>query len=56
VSNEKVLRRAGEEWSLTEMLERRRKNWIGHVLRGDGLLREVWKEEWKGKGQEVGRG
>jgi len=56
VSNEKVLRRVGEEWSLTEMLERRRKNWIRQMLRGNGLLREVWKEEWKGKGQEVDRG
>ena len=40
-SNEDVLRRVGEERSFIETLEKRRKNWIGHVLRGDGLLREV---------------
>ena len=44
-----MLRRVGEERSLIETLERRRKNWIGHVLRGDGLLREVLEERMEGK-------
>jgi len=26
-------------------MERRRQNWIGHVLRGDSLLREVLEME-----------
>jgi len=41
VSNEDVLRRVGEERSLIETLERRRKNWIGDVLSGYGLLGEI---------------
>jgi len=30
----------GEERPLINLLRNRKKNWIGHVLRGDGLMRE----------------
>ena len=41
ISNEVVLRRVGVERELITMLRSRKKSWIGHVLRGDGLLKEV---------------
>src|SRR5438034_7430525 len=41
ISNEVVLRRVGVERELITMLRSKKKSWIGHVLRGDGLLKEV---------------
>src|SRR5438034_11383836 len=40
VSNKVVLRRVGVERELITMLRSRKKSWIGHVLRGNGLLKE----------------
>ena len=41
ISNEVVLGRVGVERELITTLRNRKKSWIGHVLRGDGLLKEV---------------
>ena len=41
ITNEEVLRRVGVERDLMNMLRNRKKRWIGHVLRGDGLLKEA---------------
>ena len=41
ISNELVLERVDETRGLMGAVWRRKKNWIGHVLRGDGLLRDV---------------
>ena len=41
ISNEVVLGRVGVERELITTLRSRKKSWIGHVLRGDGLLKEV---------------
>src|SRR5438132_1067376 len=41
ISNEVVLGRVGVERELINMLRNKKKRWIGHVLRGDGLLKEV---------------
>jgi len=43
-----VFVRVNEERYLIKTIRQRQKNWIGHVLRGDGLLREVM-ERVKGK-------
>ena len=40
ISNEVVLIRVGVERELITMLRSRKKSWTGHVLRGDGLLKE----------------
>jgi len=40
-TNEKVLQVVQEERSLMDAIWRRKKNWIGHILRGESLLREV---------------
>src|SRR5437899_12913092 len=41
IPNEIVLERVGVERELINMLRNRKKRSIGHVLRGDGLLKEV---------------
>src|SRR6266516_333506 len=38
ISNDEVLTIVNEERCLIETITRRKKNWIGHVLRGDGLM------------------
>ena len=35
ITNEEVLRRVGEKRSMVETIVRRKKNWIGHIMRGD---------------------
>jgi len=40
-TNEEVLQMLQEERSLKEVIWRRKQNWIGHILRGESLLREV---------------
>src|SRR6218665_3301010 len=40
-TNEEVLEVVQEERNLTEVIWRRKKNWIGHILGCESLLREV---------------
>ena len=49
VSNEEVLTRVGERRCLIRTITERKKNWIGHVLRGKGLLRDVMEGRMLGK-------
>ena len=49
VSNEEVLKRVGETRCLIKAVYERKKNWIGHVLRGNGLLRDVLEGRMVGK-------
>ena len=49
IGNEEVLKRVDENKCLMKTVYKRRKNWIGHVIRGDGLLRDVLEERMMGK-------
>jgi len=49
ITNEEVLRRVGEKRSMVETIVRRKKNWIGHIMRGDGLMKEVMEVKMEGK-------
>lgn len=40
IRNEEVLRRVGEERNMLEVIRKRKRNWIGHCLRRDCLLRK----------------
>lgn len=40
-TNREVLTVVGEERQLVNAIVKRKKNWLGHVMRGDGLLRDV---------------
>ena len=41
VTNDEVLSRIGEERQLLILITNRKKNWIGHVLRVDGIIKEI---------------
>ena len=49
ITNEEVLKRVGEERQLMKLIRSRKKNWIGHVLRGKGLMKEVIEGRMEGK-------
>ena len=44
-----MLKRVDENRCLMKTVYKRKKNWIGHVLRGDGLLRDVLEGRMMGK-------
>src|SRR6266568_1457355 len=48
-SNEEMLTMVNENRCLIRTIYQRKKNWIGHVLRGDGLLRGVFEGRMLGK-------
>ena len=48
-TNEEVLQTIGEKRSLIETIVNRKKNWIGHILRGDGLMKDVMEGRMEGK-------
>ena len=54
ITNEEVLRRVGEKRIMVETIARRKKNWIGHIMRGEGLMKEVMEGKIEGK-REPGR-
>ena len=54
VTNEEVLKRVGEVRQMMKDIKRRKKTWIGHVLRRNGLMREVIEGRMQGK-RTVGR-
>ena len=53
-TNDEVLEMMQEKRMLTQTIRDRQKNWVGHVLRSDSLLRTVWKERMEGK-KVIGR-
>ena len=48
-SNEEVLSKVGEERCLIKTIIMRKRNWIGHVLRHEGLMKEVLEGGMEGK-------
>jgi hypothetical protein len=49
VTNEEVLRRVGEKRSLIRKIRGRQRRWIGHMLRGDSILRRILEGKMEGK-------
>src|SRR3989442_1980098 len=48
IRNDEVFARVMEERCLIGTIRQRQKNWIGHVLRGEGLLKHVLEVKVKG--------
>ena len=48
-TNDEVLNLVGERRCLIETIMRRKKNWIGHVLRGESLMKDVLEGRMDGK-------
>ena len=45
VTNKDVLKRVEEKRRMMEKIHSRKKNWVGHVMRREGMLKEVLVEE-----------
>ena len=48
-TNDGVLYLVGEGRSIIQTIVRRKKNWIGHVVRGDGLLKLALEGRMEGR-------
>jgi len=46
-----VLALVKEERSMLSTITRRKKNWIGHILRGQSLSKDVMEGGWRVNGQ-----
>jgi hypothetical protein len=55
VRNEEVLHRVKEERNIIHTIERRKANWIGHILRVNCLLKHIVEGQIR-KGTEVTKG
>ena len=49
VENEEILQRVEKERNILHIIERRKANWIGHILRKNCLLKRVIEENIEGK-------
>ena len=49
ITNEEVLLRVGETHNLRETISMRKKRWMGHVLRREGLMKDVLEGRMEGK-------
>ena len=49
ITNEEVLLRVGETRKLRETIRMRKKRWMGHVLRHEGLMKDVLEGRMEGK-------
>ena len=47
-TNVELLEMLGEKRKMVETIVRRKK-WIGHILRGESMPREIMEEEWRGR-------
>ena len=48
-TNEEILGLMGEERNMIRTIWERKRNWIGHILRGDGLMKLVLMGRLEGK-------
>ena len=50
-----VLRLVGEERCMLDVIAKKKETWIGHVVRGDGLLKLVIEGRMEGKRPRAGQ-
>ena len=48
-TNEEILQMVGEERSMMETIRRRQRNWIGHIMRSDTIVRDIIEGRMEGK-------
>ena len=55
-TNKEVLKIVGEDRALIETIWKRKKQWIGHIVRRDGLMRDVLEGcmQWRREGSAGG--
>jgi hypothetical protein len=49
IRNEEIPRRVGEVRKLVNLIQCRKRNWIGHIVRGQGILKEVLEGRMEGR-------
>ncbi|KDR10935.1 hypothetical protein L798_14458, partial [Zootermopsis nevadensis] len=49
VTNEEVLRRVNEQRNILQAITRRKANWLGHIMRRNGLLSDIIEGQVEGK-------
>ena len=49
VTNEDVLKKVNESKNMLNVIRRRKRKWIGHVLRHDEFLQEIFEGRTKGR-------
>ncbi|KDR13536.1 hypothetical protein L798_11449, partial [Zootermopsis nevadensis] len=49
VTNEEVLRRVNEQRSILQAITRRKANWLGHIMRRNGLMSDIIEGQVEGK-------
>jgi len=49
VTNEDVLKKVNESKNMLNVIRQRKCKWIGHVLRHDGFLQEIFEGRMKGR-------
>ena len=52
VRNEQVLQRVEEQWNILRKMQRKKVNWIGHILHRNCLLKHVNEGKIEGTGDE----
>jgi hypothetical protein len=52
VKNEEILKRVKENRNVLHIIKRKKANWIGHILRGNWLLKHVIEGKIKGRKDE----
>jgi hypothetical protein len=55
VRNEEVLHKVKEERNILHTIKRRKANWIGHILRGNCLLKHIIVGKIEGRIEMTGR-
>ena len=53
-TNEEILQMVDENRSLIGIIRSRQRNWLGHIMRGDSLLRPIIQLRMEGK-KKIGR-
>jgi hypothetical protein len=55
VRNEEVLHRVKEDRNILHTIQRRKANWIGHILRRNCLLKHAIERKLEGRIEMIGR-
>lgn len=54
VTNKEVLGRVGEPRKLLDIIRRKKKKWMGHMLRHPELVKEIAEGTWREREEEEG--
>jgi len=47
ITNAEIMNKVGKKATVNKCDKKQEKNWVAHILRGEGLLIKLWKEGWR---------